>query len=207
MVYLAQSLRYSSESEEVMLKRNRKWLWLIVYGSWITLVILLLGGCKATQEPMSPEQQAQLQSLAEGRNFTFEAEYANPQTSKAYMSAANATVARAGGNTLSRISLQGEGYYLKISGDSVASYLPYYGVRDNFSEPGRPDGIDLDTEIEDLKISQKKSGAYQLTFYARRKTERFQLNLELLANGKANLAVYSGQRDAIRFEGRSVSNE
>lgn len=189
-----------------MLKRNRKLLWLILYGSWVTLVILLLGGCKA-QEPMSPQQQAQLQALAEGRNFTFEADFANPQTSKAYMSAANATVARAGGNTLSRISLQGEGYFLKISGDKVASHLPYYGVRDNFSEPGKVEGIELDTEIEELKISQKKSGAYQMTFFANQKTERFQLTLDLLANGKANLAIYSGQRDAIRFEGRNVANE
>ncbi len=206
MVYLAQSLRHSSQSEEVMLKRNRKLIWLILYGSWVTLVILLLGGCKA-QEPIPPQKQAQLQALAEGQNFTFEADFANPQTSKAYMSAANATVARAGGNTLSRISLQGEGYFLKISGGKVESHLPYYGVRDNFSEPGKIEGIELDTEIEELKISQKKSGAYQMTFYARQKTERFQLTLDLMANGKANLAIYSGQRDAIRFEGRSAPNE
>lgn len=190
-----------------MSKRNRRLFWLLLYGSWVTLVVVLLGGCKTLEAPISQEQQAQIKDLAEGRNFTLEADFAYPQTSQAYISAANATVAQAGGNTLTRISLQGEGYFLKLSGDRVESHLPYFGVRDNFSQPGRNEAIELDTEIEDLKISQKKSGAYQMTFFARQNTERFQLTLDLQANGKANLAIYSGQRDAIRFEGRAVANE
>ncbi len=203
-VQLAQSLRYASQTAEVMSKRNTKFLWLILYGTWVALVILLLGGCKAGQEAASPEQQARLQALVESRDFTFEADFAFPQTSSAYVSAANTTLARAGGNSLSRISLQGEGYFLKLTGDSVESHLPYYGVRDNFSEPGRPDGIELDAPVEDFRVTQGKSDAYRIRFYARRKTERFQVNLDLFPGGKAHLLISSGQRDAIRFEGRAL---
>lgn len=169
-------------------------------------MVLLVGGCGGSKTPATPEQRARLQSLAESRRFTFEADFALPQTSRAYVNAANATLVRAGGNTLSRISLGG-GYFLKMKGDSVETHLPYYGVRDNFSEYGRPDGIELDSEIENLKVNQKNSGAYQLEFYARQKTERFQITLDIFPGGKANLLISSGQRDAIRFEGRTVLAE
>ncbi len=176
-----------------------------LHGAWLMAIVLVLSSCSSAKTPATPEQLAQLQSLVESRNFTFEADFALPQTSQAYINAANPTVARAGGNSLSRISLRGEGYFLRIKGDSVASYLPYYGVRDNFSEYGRPDGIELDSELEDVKLDKKSSGAYQMRFFARRKTERFQITLDLFPGGKANMSVYSGQRDAIRYEGRAVS--
>lgn len=174
--------------------------------TWACLlgVMLLAGSCGSSKTQATPEQLAQLQSLAEGRNFTFEAEFALPQTSQAYIGAANATLAQAGGNSLSRISLKGEGYFLRIKGDSIEAYLPYYGVRDNFSEYGRPDGIDLDSELEDLKVDKKGSKSYQMRFFARKKTERFQITLDLFPGGKSNLLIYSGQRDAIRYEGRTV---
>jgi hypothetical protein len=165
---------------------------------------MLLSSCGSSKTQATAEQLAQLQSLVESRNFSFEAEFALPQTSQAYVGAANATLARAGGNTLSRISLVGEGYFLTMKGDSVEAYLPYYGVRDNFSEYGRPDGIELDSEIENLKHAKKNSGAYQIRFDARKKTERFQITLDMFAGGKANLLIYSGQRDAIRYEGKTV---
>ena len=179
----------------------------LLYGGWFLVIILLLGACGSSKTPATPEQLAQLQSLVESRKFSFDAEFALPQTSQAYVSAANATLARAGGNTLSRISLGGEGYFLKMQGDSVESHLPYYGVRDNFSEYGRPDGIELDAEVENLKIDKKSSGAYQIRFDARMKTERFQITLDMFPGGKANLIVFSGQRDAIRYEGRAIPIE
>jgi len=171
---------------------------------WFLGLLLVLGSCGSSKTPATPEQLAQLQSLVESRNFSFEAEFALPQTSRAYIGAANATVARAGGNSLSRISLGGEGYFLKMKGDSVETHLPYYGVRDNFSEYGRPDGIELDSGVENLKVSQKNSGAYQLQFYAKQKTERFQITLDIFPGEKANLLIASGQRDAIRYEGKAV---
>ena len=175
-----------------------------LYGGWFLAMLLLLGACGSSKTPATPEQLAQLQSLVESRKFEIEAEFALPQTSQAYVSAANATLARAGGNSLSRISLGGEGYFLKMKGDSVESHLPYYGVRDNFSEYGRPDGIELDSELEEVKVEKKSSGAYQMRFFARKKTERFQITLDLFPGGKSNVIIYSGQRDAIRYEGRAI---
>lgn len=195
---------YISLKEKVMKKVNQRRFRLLLNGAWFTAIALLLASCGSSKTPATPEQLAQLQTLAEGRNFTFEADFALPQTSQAYISAANRTVAQAGGNSLSRISLRGEGYFLRIKGDSVTSHLPYYGVRDNFSEYGRPEGIELESELEDVKLDKKSSGAYQMRFFARKKTERFQITLDLFPGGKSNMVIYSGQRDAIRYEGRTV---
>ena len=176
---------------------------LVRSAAWLMAIGLMLASCGSSKTPATPEQLAELQSLAESRNFTFEADFALPQTSQAYVAAANRTVAQAGGNSLSRISLGGEGYFMKIKGDSVESHLPYYGVRDNFSEYGRPEGIELASEVENFRLSSKKSGAYQVRFDAREKTELFQITLDLFPGGKANLFISSGQRDAIRFEGKA----
>lgn len=198
---------YISLKEKGMKKVNQRRFRLLLNGAWFMAIALLLASCSSSKTPATPEQLAQLQTLAEGRNFTFEADFALPQTSQAYVAAANRTVAQAGGNTLSRISLGGEGYFMKIKGDSVESHLPYYGVRDNFSEYGRPEGIELASVIENFRLSSKKSGAYQVRFDAREKTELFQITLDLFPGGKANLFISSGQRDAIRFEGKVLPTQ
>lgn len=190
-----------------MNKVTQKGASLFLKGFGFMALAIFLGSCGSSKTQATPEQLAQLQSLVESRNFSFEADFALPQTSQAYVNAANPTLARAGGNSLSRISLRGEGYFLRIMGDSVESYLPYYGVRDNFSEYGRPDGIEIDSKLEDLKLDKKSSGAYQMRFFARKKTERFQITLDLFPGGKSNLIIFSGQRDAIRYEGRAIPIE
>ena len=46
-----------------------------------------------------------------------------------------------------------------------------------------------------------------MRFFARKKTERFQITLDLFPGGKSNLIIFSGQRDAIRYEGRAIPIE
>lgn len=160
---------------------------------------LLFLGCVSSKETVTQEQESRLRQLMNSDHLVFEAKYAFPQLTPAYVRGANSVMGRAGGS-ISQVNLTGQGYFLEISADSVVSYLPYFGEWDNFYDSEAAGSINLETDIRDYDIRSSKN-SIAIKFAARRKSERLNLKLNIYPDGKARLHILSGLRDPIRFEG------
>lgn len=174
---------------------------MLLYGAWVIVVILLLGSCQAGQRAITPEQQAQLDAIVESRSFRFEVEYAMPLASQAYMNAANLGFTVARGNSVSQISLAGDGYFLEIDRDTARSHLPYFGVRENITDYAGRGSIEMDGPVSEFHVRRTPKG-YEMEFQARDDYERFRMLLSVEPNLSAQVSVFSPQRDVIRYSGK-----
>lgn len=184
-----------------MRKINSHIVYIALYTVWVCGIIWLVGGCQSTAAPLSTEQQARLDKLVENREFVFDAKYAMPLSSQAYISAANMGFTMARGNSPTNINLTGDGYYLRMYGDSVEIYLPYFGTRENITNYNNMGSIDIKASIEDFRERRTPKG-HEMEFFAREGYERFRLILNIFPNSQSQLSLFSPQRDVIRYAGK-----
>lgn len=184
-----------------MLKINRHIVYLALYAVWVTGIIWLVGGCRSGAVPLSAEQQTRLDNLVEDREFVFDARYAMPLASQAYISASNMGFTMARGNSPTNINLTGDGYYLQMDGDSVEIYLPYFGTRENITNYNNQGSIDIKASIEEFKERRTPKG-HEMEFFAREGYERFRLILMVFPNEQSQLSLFSPQRNVIRYAGK-----
>ncbi|MBC2840533.1 DUF4251 domain-containing protein [Robiginitalea sp. SC105] len=173
-----------------MKRLNRNFVFVILYGVWVAAIVMLLGSCQAAA-PVSAEQQANFDRMVEGKALYFEVEHVQPLS-------AQAAPIRSGSRY--RINVTGEGYYLSLQGDSLETYLPYFGQRYNVSDYQNRSGIELNTSADDYQVARTNKG-YRMEFFGQEGYERFRMLLNVLPNGRAELSVFSPQRNVIRFSG------
>ncbi len=93
-------------------------------------------------------------------------------------------------------------YSLRVAGDSVESYLPYFGVAyraDYGRSPNSP--LSFNGHIRSYDVRQVKADCYHISFETRNESELLQYDLEIFTNGRASLIVHSSDREAISFTG------
>ena len=95
-------------------------------------------------------------------------------------------------------------YDLKINGDSITVYLPYYGRAYRADYMSTEGGIKLNGLVEDYQLS-RKNDQYEIRFNAKSKTDLYRFHLSVSPSGYASLSVISNNRQSIRFNG--VLNE
>ncbi|MGB5273124.1 MAG: DUF4251 domain-containing protein, partial [Flavobacteriaceae bacterium] len=102
------------------------------------------------------------------------------------------------------ISLIGNPNYLKIRGDSISAYLPYFGEQQMgagyTSEGGAVQFNGVPISYESVK--DQKRQRYEINFRIRNKTETYTVNLLLYAKKVSVINVISTHRFSIRYEGR-----
>ena len=119
-------------------------------------------------------------SMINGRELTFIARSANP----------------VGWST---IQLTSE-YDLKMNGDSVEVYLPFYGRAYQADYNSTEGGIKLEALAEDYQVIHKK-GQYNIRFNAKAKNDLYRFHLTVSPTGYASLSVISNNRQSINFNG------
>lgn len=92
-------------------------------------------------------------------------------------------------------------YSLKIKGDSVYSYLPYFGQAYNVPYGGG-NGLIFSEVLTSYKISQGKKDRTVVTFKVRTDEDNHTFYLNIWPNGQSDLSVASINRQMISFEGR-----
>lgn len=91
-------------------------------------------------------------------------------------------------------------YTLEIKGDSVISYLPYFGRA--YSVPyGGGDGLHFKTAITDYSIVYDKKRTARIQFKARTDEDNFSFNVQVFSNGTASINVTPVNRQSIGFHG------
>ncbi len=172
----------------------------------ILLLLILFGGavisCNTTKPMATESGRQQLDELVANKSFVIESDHALPMATNSLNSISNAGLLPPG-SSASQISLIGNPNYLKVIGDSVAVYLPYFGERqmgggyDNDGPGIKFEGVPQDMEIN--KDDEKHR--YDIRFKMRDNSETFTVNIVLFPNLSSMINVNSSQRFPIRYSG------
>ncbi|MCD8194077.1 MAG: DUF4251 domain-containing protein [Tannerellaceae bacterium] len=91
-------------------------------------------------------------------------------------------------------------YSVEICGDTVKSYLPYFGRA--YSVPyGGGKGLIFDSQITDYKRTYDKKGTANIRFSTRTEEDNYKFQIEIFTNGSARINVVPVNRQPISFHG------
>lgn len=142
----------------------------------------------ATVSPVYAQQKdsstQQLSNRIDARKFIFKAQTATPQT----------------GSFIQLNYL----YDITISGDSIISYLPYYGRA--FVAPMNIQDAGLEFTATDFiyDVEKQKDDEWLVTIETKGLRDNYKLLFTIYNNGQAQLQVSSNNRLPIRFDGYVV---
>ncbi|MDA3879354.1 MAG: DUF4251 domain-containing protein [Prolixibacteraceae bacterium] len=91
-------------------------------------------------------------------------------------------------------------YDLKVKGDSVFVYLPYYGRAYQADYMSSEGGIKLEELYEDYRVEKDDDG-YRIHFDAEGRSDEYIFTLSVSPSGYASLVVSCNNRQSIRFSG------
>ena len=117
------------------------------------------------------------------KEFAIENQWANPM----------------GGN---RVDLIGNTNYIRINGDRVELFLPYFGVRHSGGAYNSEGGIKYEGPIENLQIEERDGKSINVTFKGRQGSEDLDFLITLFPGGSAITNVNSSERQSISYQGR-----
>ena len=118
----------------------------------LLLISSFFFSCNSAKTAATPEQIQALDALVEGQSFTIESDWAYPQTSSGLLALQNSGLFAPGDANASRFSLIGNPNFLKLAGDSIVSFLPYFGERQGVTNRNESPGIEFSETIRDYKV-------------------------------------------------------
>lgn len=151
------------------------------------LLLLVLSSCavftgktKAERQAAAFLQMSRVDSLLNAKAYTFVAQSAHPMG-------------------WSTIQLTSE-YDVRIAGDSVFVYLPYYGRAYQADYGSTDGGIKLTARAEDYQKEESDKG-FKVRFKASDEYDSYQFNFSIGKTGYSTLSVNSNKRQVISFYG------
>lgn len=161
--------------------------------------------CKSSKSKITDNQIKALETLIENRNFTIKSDMAYPQVTNAMQQVLNSGLLQPG-SASNAISLIGNTNFLTISGDSITSYLPYYGERQMSVGYGGGDStIELKGVMQDYSVIQGKHNSYIVKFKAKSNSENFQAIIRVFPSLKTDMQLLGTSRFSISYSGRLES--
>ncbi|MFA9392348.1 MAG: DUF4251 domain-containing protein [Prolixibacteraceae bacterium] len=121
-----------------------------------------------------------IDSLVQSRNYTVEAQSAQPM----------------GWQQIQLTSL----YELKVRGDSVEVYLPYFGRAYAVDYASTEGGIKIKSDIKNYQLEKKRKRS-EITFETQTSFDHYQFRISISISGFATIYVNSNNRQAINFNG------
>ena len=166
-------------------------------------LLAVIWSCGSSQKTAASAIQSQvLEQMVEQKSFQIESEWAQPLNTKAMNSIASSGLLLPG-NSGSNISLIANPNYLKVMGDTVAAYLPYFGERQLTARYGVGNAIEFKGIPDKLKISQNsKKKNYTILFTIKENTEVYQVTITLFNSLSSHISINSSQRNVIRYIGK-----
>lgn len=173
----------------------------------IGLVVLTLCACGTSKYKATAEEMAALESLINKRSFKVSSDWANPTNTMAMQQVLNSGILQPGNNA-GAISLTGNSNFLTISGDSISSFLPYYGERQmQVDYNGGDSAIQFEGILEDYKVVKNKNGSYTMSFQATSKSERYNGIITIFPNLRTDMVLSGASRFSIRYSGVIIEEE
>lgn len=169
----------------------------------VSVCLIILTACKSQKEVVTQSDLDTLNSLVTNKQFVIESNWAHPQVTMAMQQVLNAGLLQAGNNAGS-ISLIGNPNFLKVSGDSISSHLPYFGERQMQVAYGGGDStIEFNGLMKHYKVKQEKDQSYAISFEAKSNSETFNVYIKLFPNGNSEIMLNGMSRLSIRYTGEA----
>jgi hypothetical protein len=92
------------------------------------------------------------------------------------------------------------GFSVKVKGDTLVSYLPYFGVARSIPYGGGS-GFDFEETIDSYTTVTKDNGSMKVEIKIRHEGDHLTYNFDIFDNGTAYLSVISYNRDNISYTG------
>ena len=150
---------------------------------------VVLSGCstsKGLQKEDVGVKEATLREAIENRAFIIEVDRVFPM----------------GGNARMLTSI----YSLEVRGDSVKSYLPYFGRA--YSVPyGGGDGLVFNAVIADYQSKIDKKGKVEITFKTKSKEDQLTYRITISSSGSSSIQVTSTNRQPISYSGKTYAGK
>ncbi|MDR1763987.1 MAG: DUF4251 domain-containing protein [Dysgonamonadaceae bacterium] len=146
----------------------------------LAAIILAAIGCSSQKTASKAEQAANIRQKIESQHYRVNVDYVIP----------------AQGNARPLTSL----YSVEIKGDTLVSYLPYFGVAYNIPYGGGK-GLNFEAQTLDYSLQDNEKGTIQISFQAISEQDKYQYFIEVYDNGKAFVRVNSINRQSISFYG------
>jgi hypothetical protein len=145
------------------------------------LMIAMVALPAALQAQEEKDKQEVIKSLIESKQYVFKAQTALPSRGRTR-------------------PLNTE-FDLRVSGDSLISYLPYFGRA--YSAPINPSQgpLNFTSTDFDYKVSDRKKGGWDIDIRPKDVQDPRQMSLRVFDNGSASLTVTSNNRQPISFNG------
>lgn len=126
------------------------------------------------------QQIAEVKAIVDGKTFVFNARNANPMRGRT-------------------INLTSE-YDVKVTKDSIFSYLPYYGVAYNASYGGTDSPMIFNEPFETYNMEKTKNG-YMVKVSSKNGNDRLEYTFHISETGTTTLNVSSMNRQSISYYG------
>lgn len=150
---------------------------------WLLGIVLLFAGqslCAQSKKEKQEQKAKEVKELIDSKRFTIDVNRAIPMR----------------GRTVNLTSP----YSLEMRGDSVISYLPYFGRA--YSAPyGGGDGLRFEKSITDYQASFNKKGTAQIQFRTRSDDDTYTFRMQVFSNGSATINVTPVNKQSITFHG------
>lgn len=140
--------------------------------------VMVLAGCAVNRQS---EKTYSVESLIERRHFTIDVDYMYPMSGMPRHVDYN--------------------YSLSVHGDSIISYLPYFGRAHNVPYGGGK-ALNFVGLLKSYDDQITKKGEHVLTLRTRTDEDEYEYFIELSDDGSASISVFGNERDQIRFRGK-----
>lgn len=180
------------------------------------LVMALLIGCGNSRTYTEQDNQAyqRLKELVQGKKFEIHSNFARPMATNALTQIANTGILGVG-NSASNIDISGNSNELKIHGDSISGYLPFFGEqRFGGGYPGsNHQGIEFNDIPNDYIVGENDDKhSVRINFEIDdeyRTNEHYNIFITLFPNNRSSIQINSTNRTSIEYSGtlRPITTE
>lgn len=145
------------------------------------IATLICAACGTPKSTTAASSSDDIGRLLESKTFTFVPQTVSP--------------------TGSRTRQVTGGFFLRLSGDTVQSYLPYFGRSYSAPISGSRGGMDFTSTDFGYQAGQGRKDATLIVIEPRSGTDVRQITLQVYPNGNASLQAISNNRSAISYNG------
>ena len=98
-------------------------------------------------------------------------------------------------------------FFLELKGDTVRSYLPYFGQAYQAPMMSPSQGLNFETIAKSIRVAKTKKDVSRIEIEMKTDEDTYSYVIELYDSGKAYIHVRSQHRDPISFDGDFVPKE
>lgn len=158
---------------------------------------------------MDPAKKVALDAMVSDRMFEIICQSAQPMLTVGLNSLSNSGIFPPGSNS-ARIDLTTNPNHVRVMGDSVSIYLPYYGEQQigGGSYNSRDIGIEFQGIPKELEITESdKTKGYDMKLVFKNEGELYTMTTQLFPNLNTSINVNSTRRTPIGYHGRTSQFE